>query len=249
MLCPGCRFENPNGKLFCGDCGTPLNANFESPLQRMIDQSLSGRFRDQKLVEIETAVAITNRLQEWLKLFAFFVALPFVVMLGILGVTSYEQFSKSIGEAENKIIVKLSKAEENAAQAERNASQELSKAQAAQNKIDQVVSQALGLDKRVQDIKALALKAESQINEQLQGVNTRLSQVEVTQKSQNPTTILDVQKRLKDLGYYTGALNGIFDHDTQLAIVAFQRKESLVPDGAPGVVTLSRLGIQYAGTK
>jgi hypothetical protein len=111
MLCPGCRSENPNGKLFCGDCGTPLNANFESPLRRMIDQSLSGRFQDQKLVEIETAVAITSRLQEWLKLFAFFVALPFIVILDVLGVTSYEQFANIIHQQENKVLGRLSKAE------------------------------------------------------------------------------------------------------------------------------------------
>jgi peptidoglycan hydrolase-like protein with peptidoglycan-binding domain len=103
------------------------------------------------------------------------------------------------------------------------------------------------LDKKVQEINALASKAEEQINQKLQGVNNRLNKVEATQLSQNPTTILDVQKTLKDLGYYTGALNGIFDHDTQLAIVAYQKKQSLAPDGLPGFQTLSHLGISTAG--
>ncbi len=46
--------------------------------------------------------------------------------------------------------------------------------------------------------------------------------------------VKSMQARLKELGYYSGALNGEFDNVTLLAVRAFQQNNNLVVDGAAG---------------
>ena len=53
----------------------------------------------------------------------------------------------------------------------------------------------------------------------------------------------EVQQALKNRGYYTGAVDGIFGTGTYEAIVNFQRDNGLTPDGIAGASTLSALGI------
>lgn len=59
----------------------------------------------------------------------------------------------------------------------------------------------------------------------------------------------EVQQALKDRGYYTGNVDGIFGTGTYEAILNFQRDNGLTPDGIAGASTLSALGIsQGTGT-
>ena len=53
--------------------------------------------------------------------------------------------------------------------------------------------------------------------------------------------VLSVQTRLKELGYYTGELNGTYDSATLLAVRAFQQNNNLVVDGAAGPNTCTLL--------
>lgn len=46
--------------------------------------------------------------------------------------------------------------------------------------------------------------------------------------------VKSVQTRLKELGYYTGELDGVFSSGTLLAVRAFQQNNNLVVDGAAG---------------
>lgn len=57
-----------------------------------------------------------------------------------------------------------------------------------------------------------------------------------------------VQQKLKDYGYYSGALDGVFGKKTYDAVVWFQRKNGLKVDGAVGKATAAALGIQLTGT-
>lgn len=52
-----------------------------------------------------------------------------------------------------------------------------------------------------------------------------------------------IQKKLKELGYYTGSVDGIFGSNTQKAVKAFQRNCGLTVDGIAGPKTLLYLGL------
>lgn len=52
-----------------------------------------------------------------------------------------------------------------------------------------------------------------------------------------------VQKKLKNWGYYTGSVDGIYGSKTKAAVVKFQKKNGLAPDGIIGDKTLKAMGI------
>ena len=56
-------------------------------------------------------------------------------------------------------------------------------------------------------------------------------------------TVKTVQKKLKNWGYYSGAVDGIYGAQTTAAVKYFQRKNNLVVDGIAGPKTLSAMGI------
>ena len=53
----------------------------------------------------------------------------------------------------------------------------------------------------------------------------------------------EVQERLASLGYYDGAINGLYDDATVVAIKNFQRDNGIYVSGAVGGVTANALGI------
>ncbi|GFI60886.1 spore cortex-lytic enzyme [Clostridiales bacterium] len=57
-------------------------------------------------------------------------------------------------------------------------------------------------------------------------------------------TVAQIQQRLKDLGYYSDNVDGIFGANTYYAVVSFQASNGLNPDGIVGSATINRLGIQ-----
>ncbi|MGI6215113.1 MAG: peptidoglycan-binding protein [Christensenellales bacterium] len=58
----------------------------------------------------------------------------------------------------------------------------------------------------------------------------------------NPSEqVRQIEQRLKDLGYFSGTPNTVFDADTFNAVLAFQRKNSLKVDGIVGYDTWNRL--------
>ena len=57
-----------------------------------------------------------------------------------------------------------------------------------------------------------------------------------------------VQQKLKNLGYYTGNVDGIFGTQTQSAVRRFQRDKGLSVDGIVGPKTLAALGITGSGS-
>ena len=53
-----------------------------------------------------------------------------------------------------------------------------------------------------------------------------------------------LQTKLKRWGYYTGSIDGVFGSGTKKAVIAFQKKNGLTPDGIVGPATLKALGMQ-----
>ena len=50
-----------------------------------------------------------------------------------------------------------------------------------------------------------------------------------------------MQKRLKELGYYTGTVDGEYGYGTRQAVIAFQRNNGLTQDGIAGESTLKKM--------
>lgn len=57
------------------------------------------------------------------------------------------------------------------------------------------------------------------------------------------THMTEIQTRLKELGYYDGAINGVYDDATVVAIKNFQADHGIYVSGAVGGVTANALGI------
>ena len=52
-----------------------------------------------------------------------------------------------------------------------------------------------------------------------------------------------IQTRLKEWGYYSGTVDGIYGTGTKNAVISFQKKNGLTPDGIAGKKTLAAIGI------
>ena len=57
------------------------------------------------------------------------------------------------------------------------------------------------------------------------------------------TKTMEIQRRLRELGYYDGEINGYFDDLTVVAIKNFQRDRGIYVSGAVGGITANALGI------
>ena len=61
------------------------------------------------------------------------------------------------------------------------------------------------------------------------------------------SVVSQIQTKLKNWGYYAGAVDGVFGSGTESAVKQFQRKNGLTPDGVVGPATLKALGLQTSG--
>ena len=61
-------------------------------------------------------------------------------------------------------------------------------------------------------------------------------------------TVAEIQRRLKNWGYYGGAVDGIYGGKTEEAVRYFQRKNGLSVDGQTGDKTLAALGIPVSSS-
>ena len=57
-----------------------------------------------------------------------------------------------------------------------------------------------------------------------------------------------IQQKLKNWGYYSGGVDGIFGSQTRAAVVYFQKKNGLTADGIAGPATLAAMGISNSST-
>ena len=55
--------------------------------------------------------------------------------------------------------------------------------------------------------------------------------------------VKEVQRRLKQWGYYSGAVDGVYGSGTNKAVIAFQKKNGLTADGIVGKATYKALGM------
>lgn len=61
--------------------------------------------------------------------------------------------------------------------------------------------------------------------------------------------VREVQQKLKNWGYYTGSVDGVYGSETRKAVIYFQESNGLTVDGIVGKSTFEALGLQkYAST-
>ena len=61
------------------------------------------------------------------------------------------------------------------------------------------------------------------------------------------TEVRQIQTKLKQWGYYSGTVDGIYGTSTKNAVIAFQKKNGLTADGVAGPSTLAKIGISSSG--
>ncbi len=66
----------------------------------------------------------------------------------------------------------------------------------------------------------------------------------VLKQGSTGSSVKTMQRKLKNWGYYKGAVDGVFGSQTREAVKYFQRKNGLTPDGIVGNKTLAALGMK-----
>lgn len=181
MECLKCKSPNPDGKKFCGDCGTSLDptagdidAYLESNLGPRVQALIKEQYKDQKLVEIDVTEAVVTKLSGWAKLLGFFVGIPLTLLalvLGFLGIKTYSDFSGLVNSGKQEISqtfqIERQKAQQQAdvftQQAgvfKADSDQLAQKSEELKSKYKQLENQLTGVDALAQNVKALTVKVE-----------------------------------------------------------------------------------------
>lgn len=61
------------------------------------------------------------------------------------------------------------------------------------------------------------------------------------------SVVSEIQQKLKDWGYYSADVDGVYGSRTEAAVLLFQQKNGLAADGKAGAEMLAALGISSAG--
>ena len=197
MNCPHCNSISPEGKKYCADCGAPLDRqtkHLETFVKTQIEESIKEKFRDQKLVDIETSQAIAERLHGWAKLFAFVVGVPiglFLLWLSVAGFEKYSDFKKLVASIDDQVKPKIEQARSDAEQAQKTAKEAKTEAEDSKRTIEAATVEAkrqLGsANELAKNVKALSDRVsglEQQTSTQIKGSSQRVDArvVELDQK-------------------------------------------------------------------
>lgn len=75
----------------------------------------------------------------------------------------------------------------------------------------------------------------------------QLATADSYKKGSSGSVVSQIQTKLKNWGYYSGTVDGVFGSETEQAVRVFQQKNGLTVDGKVGAQTLSAMGIQNGG--
>lgn len=74
----------------------------------------------------------------------------------------------------------------------------------------------------------------------------QVAPVAVLRQGSRGSEVKEMQRRLKQWGYYKGSVDGIFGSGTRSAVISFQKKNGLTADGVVGKATYKALGMNDA---
>ena len=124
----------------------------EEDLDARITRVLSAQLKDSKVVEIETAQAIADRLFSWGKSFALAVGVPLTLgafLLGVFGYQKYSDFTSTVSSAEQKALNQINKA---AAQTGEEFEWRVTKLRQGYEKLESQLRETETLPAKIQDL-------------------------------------------------------------------------------------------------
>jgi uncharacterized phage infection (PIP) family protein YhgE len=212
MDCPRCHRPSPEGKKYCADCGAPLDPQttyLASFVQKTVQDEIDKRFKDQRLVDIETSQAIAERLHGWAKIFAYCVGLPVAalfIVLSVAGIEKYSDFRNLINSVEQGVRPRIEQAKVAADQAQHAADAAKNETATAERTLGNVTSQInkqLGSATEItNNVRALSIRVtelEKQSSDQIrassQRVEARVSELDQKFDTANKD-IAEQQKKL-----------------------------------------------------
>ncbi len=80
------------------------------------------------------------------------------------------------------------------------------------------------------------------------GVTVSVAQAATIKQGAKGAQVKEIQQKLKNWGYYSGAVDGVFGAQTKKAVQYFQRKNGLTADGIVGKATADKLGIRLSSS-
>jgi hypothetical protein len=227
MNCPNCNSPSSDGKKYCADCGTPLDPQMrhvEVLVKAQVERAVQEKFKDQKLVDIETSQAIAERLHGWAKLLAFFVAIPLAIILvalGFAGVEKYSDFKNMIGSVENEVKPKIEQAKSDSEQAQKTAREAKADAEASKKTIESATAEAkkqLGsATELARSVKALSDRVsgvEQQTSDQLKGSGKRVDARVAELDSKIDAAIKDIAEQQRRLASTDELVKTLFSKGT-----------------------------------
>lgn len=75
-------------------------------------------------------------------------------------------------------------------------------------------------------------------------INSNQKEETLSKLGSSGSEVTQIQTKLKNWGYYSGSVDGIYGSKTVSAVKKFQKKNGLTVDGIAGKATLSAMGIQ-----
>ena len=225
MECPRCHSNGPDDKSYCGDCGMPLKLAAPPSAEALREQVravLGESFKDQKALEIETTQAIVSRVSDWAKLLGFFVAIPLAllaIILAILGVSSYADFSGKVRQVTKEVDGRLAEARDRATVIKKQAEDvtreyeklqvRLADAQALSKRVEDLSSQVEQIGRKVgiefKPSSALTPRLRTDLQAFLDSFQGYLEKLGY--RPREGKVRLDVRSTLTDNAYYDGTRN------------------------------------------
>jgi hypothetical protein len=159
--CPKCKEPSQPGKRLCADCGAEIDPPASSgQIRSLISEELQARFKDRHFVDLETSIAIADRLKGWAKLFAFCAGIPLLLLLlglAVWGIRTYDDFVAKVNAAEHQVDTRTRAAIDQIKLAEDYARSTIDRSKAVQKDLDdarQVVAQVRRLRSDVDSLQS-----------------------------------------------------------------------------------------------
>jgi F0F1-type ATP synthase membrane subunit b/b' len=243
--CPRCGVLNADGKNFCGDCGTPLDATsryLEEFIRVQVEDTIQHRLKNQELLEIETAARIATKLHGWATVFTYFVGIPlaiFLIVLGILGFREYRDFTALIRTADTKIRPLIDQATMSAKNAQTEAAAAQKRADEAQAQIANTMEQlklqlrsATGTTQKVSELSHRVSDLEQQTTNRISGASKRVDARIADLDVKMDAALKDIGTQQSKLASTSDLVSALFSKgETQLFSTAGNSSEYTVVPG------------------
>ncbi len=209
-------------------------------LDALVARAVAERLKDAKVVEIEIAQAVAERLLAWAKTFALLVGVPLAllaVVLGILGINSWSDFNGTVAQGKKDIQAKITVATSSAAKLDVQARQ--------------LDGQYADLKRKFGDVSALA--------SQVEGLSSKVTTLEEKVEFKNMggagssaqqrvgRLIADYRTYLRSLGYAPKSAGFEFVVDPKTEMNAYYDGQQMVV--APEIVDMPDMILHAYGNR